>query len=359
MKVIHLPTSVGGNSLGLAQGERALGLLSDVLVLSNNWLRYPADQVIFNHAPHSMMGKVFRLVTLIKEVHRIKSNYDVFHFNFGTSLIDLWKIGLPLLDLPFYKNKGKIVVTYNGCDARQKYPTMKRVSFSACHNRHCYNGICQKEAKDKLKKRRISKFDRYADAIFAVNPDLMYFLPKRTQFLPYAIANWAEIETLPYKGIDKKLKIVHSTTNRAAKGSEIIMEALHLLKNRYRENVEVFLIENMPHQKARQIYAEADLTIDQILIGWYGAFAVEVMKMGKPVMAFIRKEDLQFLPEEMASHCQNTIIQIDQFSIFEKLCEIIENPSILKKYREAAVEYVHRWHDPIYVASITKSVYES
>ena len=359
MKVVHLPTSVGGNSVGLAQGERALGLLSDVVVVSDSWLQYPADRVIFNNSHKSIMGKAFGLVTLVKEVYRVRNHYDVFHFNFGTSLIDLWKIGFPLLDLPFYKSKGKVVVTYNGCDARQKYPTVRRVSFSACHDSNCYNGICQKEAKDKLKKRRISKYDRYADAIFAVNPDLMYFLPKRTQFLPYTIANWAEIEALPYKGIDKKLKIAHSTTNRAAKGSEIIMEALHLLKNRYGDNVEVFLIENMPHQKARQIYAEVDLAIDQILVGWYGAFAVEVMKMGKPVMVFIRKEDLQFLPEEMARDCQNAIIQIDPFSIFEKLCEIIENPSILKKYREAALEYVYKWHDPVYVASITKSVYES
>ena len=38
MKILHLPTSVGGNSWGLAQGEKALGLDSKVLIDSNNWV---------------------------------------------------------------------------------------------------------------------------------------------------------------------------------------------------------------------------------------------------------------------------------------------------------------------------------
>jgi glycosyltransferase involved in cell wall biosynthesis len=282
----------------------------------------------------------------------------VFHFNFGSSLIDLWRIGLPLFDLRFYKDPGKIVVTYNGCDARQKYPTMERVPFSACHNHQCYGGICNSGMLDKVKQRKIAIFDQYADAIFAVNPDLMHFLPKRAKFLPYSIADWAKIETPAYQ-VGRSLKIIHSPTNRGAKGSDIIMNALDLLKKSYGDKIEVILVENVPYQKARQMYAEADLAIDQILIGWYGGFAVEMMKMGKPVMAFIRKEDLQFLPEDMARDCQHAFIQVEPSSIYEKLCELIENPSILKNYREAGLEYVYRWHDPVYVAGITKSIYES
>lgn len=344
---------------GLAQGERTLGLQSDVLVLLDSWLQYPADKVIFKSYQKLLMSNIFGLGILIKEIYRMRNHYDVFHFNFGTSLIDLWRVGLPLLDLPFYKKKGKIVVTYNGCDARQKYKTIQRVSLSACHNDDCYNGRCNSGTGDKVRQRKIAKFDQYADAIFAVNPDLIYFLPKRTQFLPYAIANWAEIETLPYKGVNRKLKIVHSPTNRVAKGSDTILRSLDLLKKRYGDRMEVILVENLPQAKARQVYAEADLAIDQILIGWYGGFAVEMMKMGKPVMSFIREEDLKFIPEKMAQECRQAIIHVDPGNLYEKLCFLLENPSVLKKYREAALEYVYRWHDPVYVAGITKTVYES
>ena len=359
LKVVHLPTSVGGMSWGLAQGEKSLGLHSEVLVLFDNWLEYPADRVIFKIPQGSWGRRILGIATRIKEVYRIRRECDVFHFNFGTSLIDLWNIGLPLLDLPFYRGRGKIVVTYNGCDARQKYPTMQRVPFSACHNDQCYDGICNSGRRDRGRQRKIAKFDHYADAIFTVNPDLKHFLPERTQFLPYTIANWDEIQAIPYQPVDRKMKILHSPTNRAVKGSDIIIDALNRMKERYGEGIDVMLVEGMPNQKARQVYARADLGIDQILIGWYGGFAVEMMKMGKPVMTFIRKEDLKFIPEKMARDCQHAMILVDRSSIFEKLCEVVENPSILKSYREAGLEYVHKWHDPVYVAGMTKSVYES
>jgi len=354
---LHLPTLVGGMPWGLAQGERKIGLDSEVLVLYEHLLQYPADRVLFRKHQKSLARKILVIPSLIKEVYRIRKNYDIFHFNFGSSLIDLRRLGLHLIDLPFYE--GKIVVTYNGCDARQKYPTIHRVAFSACHQGDCYQGICNNSARDEMKRLRIAKFDQYAHGVFAVNPDLMHFLPKRAKFLPYAISNWDTIRTLPYHGINKRLKIVHSPTNRAAKGSDSIIQCLKLIKQRYGDFVELLLIENLPNEKARELYAQADLAIDQILIGWYGGFAVEVMKMGIPVVAFIRKEDLQFLPKAMADDCEKAIIQADPTSLFTKLQEIIENASILRPCREAALEYVHRWHDPIKVAQMTKSVYES
>jgi len=242
MRVIHLPTSVGGNAWGLAQGERAIGLWSDVLVLFDNWLQYPADRVLFKSAQNSLWSKMFGLALLMKEVYRIRKRYDVFHFNYGTSLIDLWKIGMPLLDLPFYK-KGKIVVTYNGCDARQKYPTLKRSDSSACHNEDCYKGICMDGKLDEMKEKRIRKSDRYADAIFAVNPDLLYLLPERARFLPYAIGSWNQIEITPYRNIQGRVRILHSSTDRGAKGSEIIIQTLQKLKKQYGETIDFIQIE--------------------------------------------------------------------------------------------------------------------
>lgn len=43
MKVLHLPSSIGGNSWGLAQAEKKIGLNSTVLVDSNTWLNYESD----------------------------------------------------------------------------------------------------------------------------------------------------------------------------------------------------------------------------------------------------------------------------------------------------------------------------
>jgi len=343
---------------GLAQGERKNGLESDVLALFRDPWQYPADRVLFEEPQKSLLSKIYGLSVRMREVYRIRSRYDVFHFNYGSSLIDLWKVGMPLLDLAFYR-KGKIVMTFNGCDARQKYPTLKRVESSACHHDECYEGICMDGKLDERKEKKIRKSDRYADALFAVNPDLLYFLPERARFLPYTIGSWNQIEVPRHQSIQRGIKILHSPTDRGAKGSRIIIQTLQKLKARYREEIDILLVEHVPNREALQMYAEADLAIDQILIGWYGGFAVEMMKMGKPVMAFIREEDLKFIPKEMARECQQAIINVTPSSLYEKICFLLENPETLKRYREAALDYVHRWHHPLYVAGITKSVYES
>jgi len=360
VNVIHLPTSVAGNSWGLSRGERRLGLRSDVLALYPVVYGYPADRFIFNSAPSSSAGKMaLRLYfpRLLREIAAIRKTYDVFHFNFGTTLLDLWMFGLPLLDLPFYQGKGKIVVTYNGCDARQKYPTIRRTAFSACQRVDC-SRFCTTGIPDVINRMRIRKFDRYANAIFAMNPDIMHFLPERAQYLPYTIPYWYNITTDPFSPAGKILKIAHAPTNRATKGSAIIIEALDKAKQIYGDRLELILVENMPHEQALERYREADMVIDQILVGFYGGFAVEAMKMGKPVMVYIRHEDLRFIPAAMAEESGEAFIHAEPSTIFERLCDIIENPSQLKCYYDAGLAYVNRWHDPVYAAGITKAAYE-
>ena len=185
----------------------------------------------------------------------------------------------------------------------------------------------------------------------------MYFLPSdKTTFLPYSVAGWEDIKTFKYS-IDKKIKIIHAPTNREAKGSDFILSALNKLQNRYK-NLEVIVIEKLPYEKALKIYQEADIIIDQVLIGWYGGFGVEVMKMGKPLCVFIREEDLKFIPKEMADDLKDSVININPYNIETELSKYIENIGLLYKKSQASLDYVNKWHNPLYVASLTKQVYE-
>lgn len=103
-------------------------------------------------------------------------------------------------DLPFYPKNKRIVFTYNGCDARQKYETIKRSRIAPCHEESCYGGICKSGAMDTRRAKSVNIVSKYAHHIFAVNPDLLYFLPKNiSSFLPYSIASWDEIHKVPYR----------------------------------------------------------------------------------------------------------------------------------------------------------------
>ena len=117
MRVLHCPTTTGGNAWELSRAERALGIDSDVMVFRNDWIEYPAN-IDLQLNPRRPWGLARLGLFFLKALRE----YDVFHFNFGSSFIpqavDLKC--LELCDLALLKRLGKgIVVTYNGGDARQ------------------------------------------------------------------------------------------------------------------------------------------------------------------------------------------------------------------------------------------------
>ncbi len=354
LKVLHLPTSVGGNAWGLSRGERSLGLASDVLVATDTWLGYPADI----HLNLENTAAIAKLIKLAVAFASLRSKYDIFHFNGGSALIHSLTYRLNHLELPLYPKGAKLFVTYNGCDARQKYPTMQRTSLAACYNPNCYSGQCNSGRLDEMRRRGIERMGRYVRHIWALNPDLLYFLPPgKASFLPYSLTI---PDAMPISNrIDGRLLMVHAPTNREAKGTQHILAALEKLALSHPGTFEIQLVENLPHIEAIKLYREADLVLDQVLIGWYGGLAVEAMHMGKPVVARIAKEDLHFIPDQMARDVLETVIQADPDSIYQVLAECIEDRARLRRHSEASADYVRKWHDPKYVAGLTKEKYET
>jgi len=353
--VLHLPSSVGGHAWGLSRGERALGLKSDVLTASRNWLNYPSDiQLSVDQAS----GNLRKLGEYSRAFLRYRKHYDIFHFNAGSSLIHSPHRGLNQTDLPWYPDHAKLFVTYNGCDARQKSPTVARTRISACHDPRCYHGMCAYGAYDGLRRRAIEKMARHVQHMWALNPDLLYFLPpEKSSFLPYAMSSWNRLPHVP-PHLGRVLKIIHAPTNRAAKGTDIVISVIDQLLRKYPGRIDFEMIENLPNEKALERYATADIIIDQILIGWYGGFAVEVMRMGKPVIARIAAEDLHFVPQAMAADLDRALINADPQTLEDCLLRALEDPEWLRLTGEAGREYVNRWHDPQYVASLTKARYD-
>jgi hypothetical protein len=356
MKVLHLPTSVGGNSWGLAQGERTLGLDSRVLYVNSNQLNYPSDINLKLDQIHSSLSQK---IILLRTFLDIRNKYDVYNFNFGSSLIDFPRFNLYRVDLPFYSKKAKLFATYNGCDARQKYPTLRRKTVSACHDPGCYQGICNSGALDAFKQQVISHMAKYVRHIWALNPDLLYFLPpQKSSFLPYSVS-LSNFELARPDVTKRALNIVHAPTNPEAKGTRHILAALEVLRKKHGVNFNFQLVQNVSHEQALNIYKKADLIIDQVLIGWYGAVAIEVMTMGKPVICRIAREDLHFLPAAMAGEVLQAFILAEPENLVEKIGKALEDREYLREKSEAALEYAMKWHIPSYVASLTKERYES
>jgi glycosyltransferase involved in cell wall biosynthesis len=121
-------------------------------------------------------------------------------------------------------------------------------------------------------------------------------------------------------------------------------------------SIDLILVEGVPHSKVKELYDKADLAIDQLLCGWYGVFALEMMALGKPAVCYIREEDLAFIPTSMRTELP--IISANPDSIYDVLEKAFNLRNELRLIGEKSRAYVEHWHDPLVVAQRTKEIYD-
>lgn len=249
-----------------------------------------------------------------------------------------------MADLPILKALGKtVVMTYQGDDARQGDFCRQKFAITLAHHVDYYTPLS-----DEWKRRAIQRISRFADRIYGLNPDLMHVLPPQSRFLPYANVDPAEWVPTGATGNVRPL-VVHAPTHRAAKGTGFILDAVEALM-RDGVDFDFVLVENMTRDEARKLYQRADLLIDQLLAGWYGGLAVELMALGKPVVSYIRHDDLKFIPQEMARDLP--VVSADPGSILGVLRELLTNKRAeLPVLGVRSRKFVETWHNPSEIAA--------
>jgi glycosyltransferase involved in cell wall biosynthesis len=120
----------------------------------------------------------------------------------------------------------------------------------------------------------------------------------------------------------------------------------------------LLLVEGMSNAEARKVYESADVLVDQLFAGWYGGLAVELMALGKPVLVYIRDEDLGFIPPEMKADLP--FLQITPVTVEDALCDLLLMPrESLVALGKKSRAFVERWHDPLNIARDIKEDYEN
>ena len=346
LRVLHCPAAVGGHPPALARAERALGLDSRTIVLERPPFGYDVDEVLFRRGD----GRARREVARWRLLLRAARDFDVVHFNFGSTILprshptrsglasrlyDGYARAVELRDLGLLRRAGKrLFVTFQGDDARPSGdPEL-----------------------DRRKRGWIARFDRYVDGLYALNPDLLRVLPPRAEFLPYAavdLDDWRPAATGRDGGVPV---VVHAPSDRDVKGTSHVLAAVERLRAEGLE-LELVLAEGLPHARVREEYERADLVVDQLLSGWYGSVAVEAMALGKPVIARLEPDDLGPLPTGMRAELP--ILDASPETLPAVLREwLTERRAELPEAGRRGRAYVERWHDPRRIAARLKEAYE-
>lgn len=370
-KILHTPHVVAGNPSNLAWGERQLGLDSRLIYFSKSKFDFSRPEDIFfgENSPLFLL-LIYKFLVLFYALF----TKDIIHYNNGSTLFDPPKnIGqrdsgpkrllkkiynctlgqLHLLDLKLFKFFGKrLFITFQGSDARLYQYHIEHFSIS---HYHVLKDPSQELLKDKQKIHFINSISPYMTAMFAVNPDLLHTLPMNASFLPYSNVNIQDWR--PRQPHRKIRHIIHAPSNTEVKGTKIIEAAINRLISEG-HNIQYTRIHGKKHDEMKQLLEEADIIVDQLLVGWYGGLAVEAMALGLPVVCYLREEDLSFLPTEMKLDCP--VIKADPDNIYEVLKHTIsikEESYLALQLKSRA--YVEKWHDPIKIARHLQLLYEA
>ncbi|MGO8691277.1 MAG: glycosyltransferase [Thermoguttaceae bacterium] len=353
-RVLHAPVNVGNQPWVLSRHERALGIHSDLVVNYATWLQYPADRCLGRRDDSSWPARWRRFRFALAATWR----YDVLHYYFGQSFFSCGDFRRPnwrwFKDVDLAKRLGrKVFMTLQGCDVRLSDRSAARNEITMCGVGHCEAAAHCRAEQDAARRMLIQRILPRMDRVFVLNPELAWDVPG-AEFLPYACVDVAALGVTPPQTAGE-ITILHAPSDPAKKGTRFVRDAVERLGRHF--PIRFLQVSGLPHAEAMKLYPQADLVIDQVLGGWYGGFAVELMAMGKPVACYIRDEDLHFIPPAMAA--QLPLLRVRPDTLEEDLRRAISLRAAWPAWGQQSRQFVLRWHHPGRIARAMIEIYRN
>jgi len=203
--------------------------------------------------------------------------------------------------------------------------------------------ICCYLGSDLRKRGVMPGIDEVSDCNLTLEWDHLDLYPKiRHVFFPFDCSAFR----VTGAGNTAKLRIGHSPTNRAAKGSEAIIAAVRQLAAKL--PVELVLIEGLPHAGALAVKATCDIGIDQIGELGYGISALEWLAMGVPVATCVAAT----MKREVSDH---PFVEIDAGNIGPQLERLITDQAYRLVLGRRGRQWLEQNHD---AGNVVKRIHE-
>ena len=135
-----------------------------------------------------------------------------------------------------------------------------------------------------------------------------------------------------------------ATTHRNIKGTHIYLPLMDRLKAEG-HNVEMIFFHDVPNKTIRYYQAQADIVVDMLTYGWFGANVREAMMLGKPAICFLRPEWLESMRREIPEYVDELpVISATPQNVYEILVDLIEHPEKRREIGRRSREFAVKWH---------------
>jgi hypothetical protein len=265
-------------------------------------------------------------------------NYDVFHFYFGGSILAQGR------DLPWLRRAGRrVVFHFRGCEIRMRQLELAQRVICACKD--CPAPCAPDPEKVALR----ALVWEHADRVLVATPDLLEWVPG-AELVPQAIDLESSVDLGPLEVKKGRYVILHAPSDPIIKGTSYLQTAVSNLQ-RAGYPVELRLLSGQPHAEVLRALGEADIVVDQLLVGWYGNFSIEAMASGRPVVAYIR-EDLKQL-----SGYAPPIASATPDTIERTLAQLLDDSRLRGELGSAGRPYVAQIHEATTIARQLLTIY--
>jgi hypothetical protein len=153
---------------------------------------------------------------------------------------------------------------------------------------------------------------------------------------------------------EETVKIYHAVGNfddrsdaqtlRSIKSTHIYFPLVEQLKSEGHD-VELIFFKNVPNSELRYFQVQADIVVDMLTFGWYGANVREALMLGKPVVCYLRDEWLEEMRKEVPDFVDELpIVSATPETVHDVLVDLIEHPEKRAEIGRRSREFAVKWH---------------
>ncbi len=355
------------NAWYLSRSLRSLGWKADLY----NWDNNPKSQIYYHGEDYRLGGNVPE--TLEAELDFFLMSlyaYDIVHFSNANGISYGWRVESAVekefgkfSTIYLLKALGKkIVYSNNGClDGVSQTSFSKWGPESACSICRWQNepSVCSDDCNLAWGKFRneVADFqctlggnraDYNADPRVHEVPEFYCLDPQ----LWHPNVEIPENYRLPAIG-SQGVRLYHAVGHREArtrsdgvniKSSHIYLPLIQNLKS---EGISIDLIEptGIPNKAVRFLQAQADIFLDMLTYGWFGANAREAMMLGKPVICYIRPQWLEDVRREIPEYAEDLpVVSATPDTVEAVLRDLIADRNKRKEIGRKGRAFAVKWH---------------
>ena len=296
-KIFIGPCEIAGYYSNLSKGFESIGLSSDFYTYQNHPFNYGGESEpdfllhlikslyinrqkynsLFIVIPTMLVLEIMKLLFFFKIIRK----YDVLIFGFGQTLTRFTKFELIMYRI--FKKK-VICNILHGSEARPPYMDGTYQSKDG----KVVPSIIKYKKISKTIEKNVSTISKYSDIVIAAPYNASQFVNKEfiNHFqigLPISWPKNSNQEEI-YGKNSHSIKILHSPSHPAVKGTSIIITAINNLKNKGYD-IDFIILENMPNSKVIEEIKKCDFIVDQLYSDTpLAGFSTEAAWFGKPAV---------------------------------------------------------------------------